>query len=417
MNTVALVLIFVLLGLTIIGLIVLGIFLYKLSKRTSTSDFKLPDNSESFGQVKEKIDNVERSMEKSMKLVISEEMVKMQKSYGENTAKSMQNLNDFQLKMSESLQKQIDALNKRLEEKMVALDKKVDDKLQEGFKSTNESMTQVRERLKTIDEAQKQMEGLGKEMISIKNVLEGNQTRGQYGEYQLDMVLNSIFGDVPNCYELQYTMKKAKDGNDVRADAVVFMPAPNNMIAVDSKFPFSHYAQIFETDNEEQKETLKSAFAADVKKHITAIKDKYIVPGKTAPEAFMFIPNDGVFAFIHHELVNVVEYARSQRVIICSPSTLPAMLVTINMLRIDAERAKNAKIISEQLAKLGKEFEMFGREWDQLSDRLEKVSSSKDALNKRVGKISNKFTSISSSSDLAEIEEKKVEQISVLDED
>lgn len=416
MNDISIALIFVLLGLTIIGLIVLSIFLYKLSKKPS-QEIKTVDNSESFGQVKEKIDNVEKSMEKSMKLVMADEMVKMQKSYGENTAKSMQNLNEFQTKMAESMQKQIDSLNKRLEDKMAALDKKVDDKLAEGFKSTNESMTQVRERLKTIDEAQKQMEGLGKEMVSIKNVLEGNQTRGQYGEYQLDMILNSIFGDAPNCYELQYTMKKVKDGDDVRADAVVFMPEPNKLIAVDSKFPFSHYAQLFDTEDEALKESLKSEFSADVKKHITAIKNKYIVPDKTAPEAFMFIPNDGVFAFIHHDLPEVVDYARTQRVIICSPSTLPPMLFTINMLRIDAERSKNAKIISEQLNKLGKDFEMFGREWDQLSDRLDKVSSTKDQLNKRVGKISNKFNSISSSSDIPEIEGNEFERITIHDED
>ena len=338
----------------------------------------------------------EKIIEKTVENVMQKQMTEINKSLGENNTKSVQNLAEFQGKTQEFLTQRIEALNKQLDEKIAQLDKKVDEKLKEGFKGTSESMADVRERLKAIDIAQKQMEGLGKEVVSLKNVLEGNQTRGQYGEYQLSMVLHNVFGDTVGCYEEQYTMKKVKDGDDVRADAVVFMPEPNKMIAIDSKFPFQDYKRIFEVEGEEEKESSKRDFAAAVKKHITAIKDKYIVPNKTAPEALMFIPNDGVFAFIHHELQDVVEYAREKRVILTSPSTLSPILVTINMVRIEAERAKNAQEISKQLARLGKDFEMFGKEWDQLSRQLETASKSRERLDSRVSKMSNKFDSISS---------------------
>ena len=334
-------------------------------------------------------------VEKSVESIMNKQMADFVKELRDNNAKSSEKIGDFQLKTQEFLTQRIEALNKQLDEKIKALDKKVDEKLEKGFQGTSESMAQVRERLKAIDEAQKQMEGLGKEVISLKNVLEGNQSRGQYGEYQLSMVLNSVFGDTYGCYEEQYTMKKVKDGDDVRADAVVFMPEPNKMICIDSKFPFQQYKRLFEAESEEEKEALKKEFASDVKKHITVIKEKYIVANKTAPEALMFIPNDGVFAFIHHELPEVVDYAREKRVILTSPSTLPPMLVTLNMIKIDAERAKNAKEISEQLGKLGKDFEMFGREWDTFSKQLETASRSREKLDKRVTRISGKFDSIS----------------------
>ena len=334
-------------------------------------------------------------VEKSVESVMNKQMTNFVEKLNENNEKSSKNIGDFQLKTQEFLTQRIEALNKQLDDKIKALDKKVDEKLEKGFQGTTESMAQVRERLKAIDEAQKQMEGLGKEVISLKNVLEGNQSRGQYGEYQLSMVLHSVFGDTYGCYEEQYTMKKVKDGDDVRADAVVFMPEPNKMICIDSKFPFQQYKKLFEAESEEEKESLKKVFAADVKKHITAIKEKYIVDNKTAPEALMFIPNDGVFAFIHHDLPEVVEYARDKRVILTSPSTLPPMLVTLNMIKIDAERAKNAKEISEQLAKLGKDFEMFGREWDTFSRQLDTATKSREKLDKRVTRISGKFDSIS----------------------
>ena len=357
--------------------------------------------------VSEKSENVDRLVEKTVENVMAKQMKEFTKELGENNQKSSENLAKFELQTQEFLSKRIEALNNQLDEKIKQLDKRVDEKLEKGFKGTSESMAQVRERLQAIDDAQKQMEGLGKEVVSLKQVLEGNQTRGQYGEYQLSMVLHNVFGDTIGCYEEQYTMKKVKDGDDVRADAVVFMPEPNKMICIDSKFPFQDYKKLFDAESDEEKERLTKEFGNAVKKHITVIKDKYIVENKTAPEALMFIPNDGVFAFVHHELQDVVEYARQQRVVITSPSTLPAILVTINMVRIDAERAKNAKEISKHLSRLGKDFEMFGREWEQLSRQLETATKSREKLDSRVSKITGKFDSLSAAELIDEPEEVK----------
>jgi len=415
MDKVIIIIALVVSSLALIGIIVL--LIQNSKKKTQVAGEGLSkEDQQAIGEVKAKIDSIDRQVEKTVEIVMAKEMVKLTKEFGNNTEKSSQNLSHFQSEVTEFLTKRIESLNKQLDEKIAQLDKKVDDKLKEGFKGTSESMAQVRERLQAIDDAQKQMELLGKDVVSLKNVLEGNQSRGQYGEYQLSMVLHNVFGDTVGCYEEQYTMKKVKDGDDVRADAVVFMPEPNKMIAIDSKFPFQDYRRIFDTTNDEEKETLKRDFAAAVKKHITAIKDKYIVENKTAPEALMFIPNDGVFAFIHHDLIDVVEYAREKRVILTSPSTLPPILVTINMVRIDAERAKNAKEISKQLARLGKDFEMFGREWEQLSRQLETATKSREKLDSRVSKITGKFDSISSV-ELLEDKEDNVKEISAFDED
>ena len=263
-------------------------------------------------------------------------------------------------------------------------------------------MAQVRERLQAIDTAQKNIEKLSTDVVSLRSVLEGNQSRGQYGEYQLSMVLHNVFGDTTGCYQEQYTMKKVKDGDAVRADAVVFMPEPNKMICIDSKFPFQDYQRIFETDNPEEKERLTKEFGNAVKKHITVIKDKYIVEGKTAPEALMFIPNDGVFAFVHQNLEEVIEYARTKKVILTSPSTLPAILVTINMVRIEVERSKNADEINRNLQRLAKDFEMFGREWDKFSNALEQTGKRREELDHRVGKITGKFQAINTNNNLGE---------------
>ena len=352
------------------------------------------------GALQQQLTSLTDQLKVNIKLSVSEEMNKVLEQSNKSNEFNNEKLERFQKNITESLATRFDALNKQIDDKLIEINKKVDEKLAEGFKTTGETMAQVRERLQAIDDAQKNIEALSKDVVSLRGVLEGNQSRGQYGEYQLSMVLHNVFGDTMGCYEEQYTMKKVKDGDDVRADAVVFMPEPNKMICIDSKFPFQDYQRIFDTDDAEEKERLTKEFGNAVKKHITVIKDKYIVEGKTAPEALMFIPNDGVFAFVHHNLEDVVDYARKQKVILTSPSTLPAILVTINMVRIEVERSKNAEEINKHLHRLAKDFEMFGREWDKFSNALEQTSKRREELDHRVGKLTNKFQSISTNSGL-----------------
>lgn len=397
------IIIVILCSVLLVLLTVATILLIKNSKRSDSAPIDLKE----IGALSKQIEMMSQGIEKDIQLALAKEMTKISEQASKTSETNNEKLERFQKNITESINVRFDALNKQIDDKMHKINTKVEEKLAEGFKGTSETMAQVRERLQAIDDAQKNIEKLSTDVVSLKTVLEGNQTRGQYGEYQLSMVLNNVFGDTAGCYQEQYTMKKVRDGDDVRADAVVFMPEPNKMICIDSKFPFQDYARMFDATNEEEKESMKKDFAAAVKKHITAIKDKYIVDGKTAPEALMFIPNDGVFAFIHHNLLDVVDYAREKRVILTSPSTLPAILVTINMVRIEVERAKNAKEISKHLQKLGKDFEMFAREWNQLSEQLDRATKTREKLDSRVDRINVKFESIKGSNPL--IEEKEDE--------
>ncbi len=386
-------------SLALIAIIIAIILIVKKSNQK----VELPQvDLKEIGMLQQQLNSLTEQLKVNIKLSVSEEMNKVLEQNGKSSEVNNEKLERFQKNITESLANRFDALNKQIDTKLIEINKKVDEKLAEGFKTTGETMAQVRERLQAIDAAQKNIEELSKDVVSLRGVLEGNQSRGQYGEYQLSMVLHNVFGDTTGCYQEQYTMKKVKDGDDVRADAVVFMPEPNKMICVDSKFPFQDYQRIFETDNSEEKERLTKEFGNAVKKHITVIKDKYIVEGKTAPEALMFIPNDGVFAFIHQNLEDVVEYARSKKVILTSPSTLPAILVTINMVRIEVERSKNAEEINRHLQRLAKDFEMFGREWDKFSNALEQTGRRREELDHRVGRITNKFQAISTNNDLGE---------------
>lgn len=394
----------------LLGIILLIIFLKNKKQPSETSSVDLKE----IGAIQNQINNLSKDIKSDIELAVSKEMTRSYEISNKQSETNNEKLERFQKNITDSLNTRFDALNEQITNRLNDINKKVDEKLQEGFKGTSESMAQVRERLQAIDSAQKNIESLSKDVVSLKQVLEGNQSRGQYGEYQLSMVLHNVFGDTIGCYEEQHTFKKVVDGEKVRADAVVFMPEPNKMICIDSKFPFQDYARLFETNDEEEAKRLTKEFAASVKKHITDIKNKYIIEGQTAPEAIMFIPNDGVFAFIHHNLIEAVDYARESRVILTSPSTLPSILVTINMVRIEVERAKNVKEITKQLNKLSKDFEMFGREWESFSNQLEKATSGRERLDKRVGRITNKFDAIKTNSP-EELTDNEVEQIGLDD--
>ena len=400
--------------LIIAGLIlVVGVvLLIVLLKRKPQPQVEQKLDLKEIGALSNQIENLSKEMKMDIELAVSKEMTKTSEQSNKASEANNEKLERFQKNITESLNHRFDALNEQIINRLNDINKKVDEKLQEGFKGTSESMAQVRERLQAIDSAQKNIESLSKDVVSLKQVLEGNQSRGQYGEFQLSMVLHNVFGDTVGCYEEQHTFKKVVDGEKVRADAVVFMPEPNKMICVDSKFPFQDYARLFDTNDQAETKQLTKDFAAAVKKHITDIKNKYIIDGETAPNAIMFIPNDGVFAFIHHNLEETVNYARAQGVILTSPSTLPSILWTINMIRIDSIRSKNVQEISKQLARLGKDFEMFAREWEDFSNKLEKATSGREKLDKRVGKITTKFDAIKENDTASLIEEKDISDLS-----
>ena len=383
--------IIILASIILVGLIAFFIYEVREHKKVKQPELDLKE----IWEIQHKLNDLNDELKKDIELTVAKQMKEIAEHDNKTNELNNEKLERFQQNISESINKRFDSLNEQMTLKMGEINKKVDQQLEQGFKTTTESMSQVRERLKVIDEAQKNIESLSKDVVSLKNVLENNQNRGQYGEYQLSMVLHNVFGDTIGCYKEQYTIKNAKDEeNKVRADAVVFMPEPNKMICIDSKFPFATYARLFETTDEKEREDLQKVFVSDVKKHITVIKNKYIVDGKTAPQAIMFIPNDGIFAYVHQHCDAVVEYARQSEVILTSPSTLPAILVTINMVRIEAERAKNIKEITNQLVKLGKEFGMFSKEWESFSTQLGRASNSKDKLDNRVNKITSKFEAL-----------------------
>ncbi|MCD8209583.1 MAG: DNA recombination protein RmuC [Coprobacillus sp.] len=319
-------------------------------------------------------------------------------------------LNNRFKEMNERLEKNQESINETVNKQLNEMDVKLDRKLGESSEKTENRLKEVNETVQKVIETQKTLDETTKDVVDLKVVLEGNQTRGQYGEMQLSSILQRYFHEPSEgTYLEQYKMPKAKDGSDVRADAVVFLP--NNLyVCVDSKFPFQDYQRMFE--NKEEEEKYKNDFMRAVKKHIKDISDKYILEGETFPQAIMFIPNDGIDAFIHYELPDVVDYAYSLNVILASPRVLGPLLTEIRMLKQEEKRNKLAKQLTVELNKLGTQFRLFSNEWSTFSNRIEGLHNDAGKISKRTENITKNFDKIKEgelgiidNSEIPEIEE------------
>ena len=298
---------------------------------------------------------------------------------------------DFKINFSKDLRTDFEVLDQKIEYKLNVINDRVNKELNDNFEKSNKTFMNVLERLNKIDEAQKKIDGLNSEIVSLQNVLTDKKTRGTFGEVNLEYILNNAFGSPKSgIYDIQHKMI-----NGSIADCLLYAPSPLGTIAIDSKFPLENYQKMVDKNRTKEERILsEKSFEADVKKHINDIAEKYIVPGETGDEAIMFLPAEALFAEInayHPELIN---YAYNKKVWITGPTTLISTLSIISMILKNMERDKYAKVIHEELDKLGIEFSRYKERWDKLSRSVKSVNQSLDELHTTTEKITKRFQSI-----------------------
>ena len=288
---------------------------------------------------------------------------------------------------SQHLRNSIETLSKTVDGRLEQIGGKVNERLDEGFKKTNETFANVMARLATIDEAQKKIDGLTTNVVSLQELLGDKRSRGAFGEVQLEGLVRNILS--PQAYEMQYTLP-----NGSRADCVLKLPEPTGMVAVDSKFPLENYHRMFDAASPAERLVAERQFKADVKKHVDDIAGKYIIPNVTSDGAVMFIPAEAVFAEIHAHHSDVVDYAMQRRVWIVSPTTLMAVLNTARAVMKDVETRKQVHIIKDELGKLGKDFGRFDERMKKLAEHIRQANKDVDDVQISSRKITEQFAKI-----------------------
>jgi DNA recombination protein RmuC len=297
-------------------------------------------------------------------------------------------INDTMLKATTTLTQSIESLTKAVDGRLEQIGGKVSERLDEGFKKTNQTFVDVMARLATIDEAQKKIDGLTTNVVSLQELLGDKRSRGAFGEVQLEALVRNVLP--VNSFAMQHTFE-----NGTRADCALFLPEPTGTVAVDSKFPLENYHRMFDSQLSEAEQLLaEKQFKLDVKKHVDDIAKKYIISNVTSDGAVMFIPAEAVFAELHAYHQDVIEYAMNKRVWVVSPTTLMAVLNTARAVLKDVETRKQVHVIKEELGKLSKDFGRFDQRMKKLADNIRQAHENAQDVHISSQKITQRFAKI-----------------------
>jgi len=314
------------------------------------------------------------------------------KQLQESLLKSMQ---DVRLQLRETLTHQSDNLGKRFdkltqttEAKLKDISGQVDKRLTEGFEKTTETFNNIIKRLALIDQAQKKITELSTNVVSLQEILNDKRSRGAFGEIQLNSLIRNVMPE--SHFSLQHTLSNGK-----RPDCILFLPEPTGNVVIDAKFPLESYQKMLDIKlAESDRRTAETAFKLDIRRHIQAIAEKYIIPEETSDGAVMFIPAEAVFAEIHAHYPELVEEAQRAKVWMVSPTTMMAILTTARAVLKDADTRKQVHIIQEHLSLLAKDFSRFGKRMDNLAKHIQLAHADVDEVHTSAKKIASRFEKI-----------------------
>ena len=238
-------------------------------------------------------------------------------------------------------------------------------------------------------QATEEMKQLGESVAQLEGLLKAPKLRGGLGELMLEDLLKQV---IPaEKYATQY---RFRNGNTV--DAIV--KTANGIIPIDSKFPLENFRKMVETTNEAEKKAAYKVFVSDVKKHIDAISEKYIVPDEgTFDFALMYIPAENIYyeTIIKNDNYddgsNIYNYGVQHRVFSVSPNTFYAQLHVLALGFKGMEVEKSAKEIIQNLARLQGDLQRFMDEFETVGKHLTNAKNKYDEAARRLDTFEEKL--------------------------
>jgi DNA recombination protein RmuC len=258
--------------------------------------------------------------------------------------------------------------------------------MQATTKHTVENIAKLNERLAVIDHAQKNITELASQVTSLQNVLSNKQTRGAFGQGQMEIIIKD--GLPPNVYEFQYTLKNGK-----RPDCVVFLPDQRPLV-IDAKFPLESITAFRSARTDDERKAAATRVRQDIMKHVSDIADRYLVVGETQDIALMFVPSESVYAELHEQFDDVVQKAHRQQVMLVSPTLLMLAIQLIQQIRKDAQMREVADKIRDEVGLmmndvrlLSERVRKFKQHLGQTNDDLDNILTSTGRIEKRGERI------------------------------
>lgn len=269
-------------------------------------------------------------------------------------------------------------LDKRLSDNTERLDQRLD--------NAGKQFLDVRERLAAMGKTNEQILEVTKDVASLQDILKAPKIRGGFGEAMLGDILSQMLPR--DCYALQHTFKTGET-----VDALITLQGGS--ISVDSKFPLENFKRVISLEHDSDRAAARRQFIIDVKKHVDAISNKYILPSEgTLDWALMYIPAENVYYEIiikDDDQMGLYEYFNKKRVIPVSPNSFYAYLKTIMFGLQGMQIEKRAKEMFVQLERLGQEFGKFGEEFEVLGKHISNTGKKYEDAEKRLMKLGDQM--------------------------
>ncbi len=279
-----------------------------------------------------------------------------------------------------------ESINKRLQDNS-RLIQQSQKNVGERLDNASKAYSAVTSKLSALEEANKRIFDVGKDISSLQEILRSPKLRGSLGELFLGDLLAQILPK--NNFKLQYSFK-----NKEIVDAVIKL-RDGVLIPVDAKFPLENFKKMIDADETQDQKTHKKTFIKDVKNRINEIATKYILPDEgTLDFALMYIPAENVYYEIiikdeHNE--GLMNFALEKRVIPVSPNSFYSYLQTILLGLKGMQIEASTKEILTQLSRLKGDFDKFSENYRVLGGHLSHANKSYAESEKRLGKFGDKL--------------------------
>ena len=307
--------------------------------------------------------------------------------------------NELQREKLEAMTRQQEQLVKSTEKRLDDMRLMVEEKLQ---KTLNERIGQsfelVRTQLENVQQGLGEMKSLAQDVGGLKRVLTNVKTRGTFGEVQLGALLEQMLS--PEQYEAN--VKTKKKGTEF-VEFAVKLPGKDDglecvYLPIDAKFPkdaYEQYLDAYESGNVDQINVTSRQLEVIVKKMARDIRDKYLDPPYTTDFGIMFLPFENIYAEVIRRTALVEQLQREFRVIVTGPTTLGAILNSLQMGFRTLAIEKRSSEVWTVLAAVKTEFGKFGGMLEKVQKNLETAGSQLDeVIGKRTRAIERKLRGV-----------------------
>lgn len=311
----------------------------------------------------------------------------------QSTAKS---ISDLRLANAESIKEMKQDNAVQLDKMRQTVDEKLSATLEQRF---NQSFKIVNDRLEEINRTFGELQNLQTGVNDLNRIFKNVKTRGTWGEVSLESLLSQILA--PEQYAKQVRIKR---GSEDMVDFVIRMPGKTDeevWLPVDAKFPVEDYARLVEASEKGDPDGVESAskaLAQRVKAEAMSIRDKYIAPPKTTDFAIMYLPTESLYAEVLRREGLVEDIQNKFRIVVCGPTTIAALLNSLQMGFKSVAIEKRSTEIGKLLQGFMTDFAMFTKLLQQTGDKIDGVRKTLENAEKRtmiIGKKLNKINSIS----------------------